>query len=385
VKAILISHYKVGHVGHGGYHRSYQILHELGQTLDQDNVIRFDEPWQYWFSTSKLLRFVYQVRKGLTMWAENPYKILARTPFSRKLFSFPRLLAEYERLIKSVQTPAVCVVEHPGFADLLPINKHYGIPTIICPQNVESLDAGMKFHSSKWGIYAKSIDFANEFAVFEECNERLFISKVETALVSALGLTSHYYPYRPVGRIRERHLQIRQARAQGGVESGMFLLLGTAKHETTWESFAWFVQTVQAHGLPGGVKVVVVGSGTDKLLPAANSVPGLELRGWLEQDELDRLLVRANAVLIPQRSGFGALTRLPELACAGVPAIVSRHASYALNTPPGLEILDDNCWDTWYTKIEQFARQKAQLPDNDYYAWEEEQPKTLEVVLKKFR
>jgi hypothetical protein len=47
--------------------------------------------------------------------------------------------------------------------------------------------------------------------------------------------------------------------------------------------------------------------------------------------------------------------------------------------------LDDNCWDAWYAKIEQFARQKAQLPEDDYYAWEEEQPKTLEVVLKKFR
>lgn len=386
MKVVHVSHYELSSVGHGGYHRSYQIQYELEQLVGRENVITFDNPWQYWPSSGAwILRFVSLVRHGVTLYAENPYKLLFRTPFTRKLFSFPRLLTEYEKLVLDLRVRTVCVVEHPGFADLLPINAHYGIPTIICPQNLESFDVGVSSRWHKWGAYTIALDFANEFEVFAQSTKRLFISKVEAALINGLGLLSHYYPYLPVGQIRERHLQIRQARAEGGVEPGLFLMLGTAKHETTGESFTWFVQNVQAHGLPGGVKVVVGGSGTDKLLPAASSVPGLELRGWLEQDELDRLLVRANAVLIPQRSGFGALTRLPELACAGIPAIVSRHATFALNPPPGLEILDDNCWDAWYAKIKEFARQEAQLPEDDYYAWEEEQPNTLEAVLKKFR
>ena len=63
-------------------------------------------------------------------------------------------------------------------------------------------------------------------------------------------------------------------------------------------------------GLPAGVRVVAVGGDTDKLLPSGTSVRGLELRGWLEQVELDALLARAAAAVIPQRLGFGALTRL---------------------------------------------------------------------------
>lgn len=386
MKVICVSHYKVGSIGHGGYHRSYQIQYELKHTVGHGNVITFDNPWQYWPYPDKLIfRIAYRIKQGLTLYAENPYKLLSHTHFNRRVFSFHPLLAKYEQLIKDIHTPAVCLIEHPGFSDLLSINTRYDVPTIVCPQNIEAFDTNVLSHRHKWGMYARAIDFANEFHVFAQSTERLFISKVEAALINGLGLPAHYYPYVPVGQIKERHKHIRRARASGRVEPGLFLMLGTAQHETTGESFAWFVQNVQAHGLPGGVRVVVGGLGTDELLPGARSVPGLELRGWLEQDELDRLLVRANAILIPQRSGFGALTRLPELACAGIPAIVSRHATYALNPPPNLEILDDDCWDAWYAKIKEFARQKVDLPEDDYYAWEEEQPKTLEVVLKEFQ
>lgn len=384
MKAIRVSHYDSRLVGHGGYHRAYQIQHDLELAVGKNNVIEISNPWLR-ESQSPLVRVARKIRRALILsavYAENPYKLLARTYFTRKLFSFPDLLAYYERVVKDIAKPAVCIIEHPGFADLVQINLRHGIPTISCTQNLEAFDTSVLYHRHKWGMYAKVIDFANEFGVFAQCAERLFISKVEAGLISGLGLPSHYYPYLPVGAIRERLERIRQERSKGHIEPGLFLMLGTAGHDTTREAFTWFVQNAQAYGLPRCVEVVVGGLQTDELLPPGSSVPGLKLRGWLEQDDLDQLLVRAKAVLAPQRFGFGALTRLPELSCAGIPAIVSRHATYAIDPPPGLEVVDD-CWDAWYARMEQLAKSEAYLPGDNYYAWEEGQAKTLEAVVKK--
>lgn len=382
MKAIFVSRYDVRPVGHGGYHRTYQIQHDLELAVGKNNVVTIGNPWMRYEHLNPLVRVVRLSLRALAPYVENPYKLLARTYCTTKLYSFPDLLAYYEEVVRDIAKPAVCIIDHPGFADLVSINLRHGIPTISCTQNLEAFDTSVLYHRRKWGMHAKVIDFANEFGVFAQCAERLFISKVEAGLISGLGLPSYYYPYLPVGVIRERLKRIRQERSKGHIEPSLFLMLGTAGHDTTRESFAWFIQNAQAYGLPSGVKVVVGGLQTDELLPPGSSVPGLELKGWLEQDDLDQLLVRAKAVLAPQRFGFGALTRLPELSCAGIPFVVSRHATYAVDSPPGVEIVDD-FWDEWYARMEQVARSKSYLPEGDYYAWEEGQTKTLETVVKK--
>ena len=134
-------------------------------------------------------------------------------------------------------------------------------------------------------MYSKFIDLANELGIFTQCTERLFISKVETGLVNGLGVTARYYPYLPVGDIRARLDLVQYERLKGNIEPGLFLIMGTAGHDTTRASFEWFVQNAQAHGLPTGVKIVVVGLDTEKLLPPGVVIPGLECRGWVEQNE----------------------------------------------------------------------------------------------------
>jgi hypothetical protein len=210
----------------------------------------------------------------------------------------------------------------------------------------------------------------------------LFISKVETGLVNGLGVTARYYPYLPVGDIRARLDWVQQERLKGNIEPGLFLIMGTAGHDTTRASFEWFVQNVQAHGLPTGAKIVVVGLGTEKLLPPGVSIPGLEFRGWVEQDQLDQLLSTVQGVLIPQQRGFGALTRLPELAYAGVPVVTSKHATLAIEVPPNVSDVDD-VWEAWCTGIEQLKANRTICCHEDYLAWESGQSRTLESVVKK--
>jgi glycosyltransferase involved in cell wall biosynthesis len=375
-------------IGHGGRHRAYQVLHDLKRAVGNRHVAVIS--WYQWRHSyrakmphpNRLTHVVGKIRRGLTLCVENPYKLLANTFFTTGDLSAPGFLEDYERIVKDTPSPAICIIDDVRFADLLQTNLRYGIPTISCIQNLESFDNSVLDHKQKWGVLATAIDFANEFRVLANCFERLFISKVETGLMSGLGLSAHYYPYLPVGAIRQRLLMIRQKRSRANIEPGLFLMLGNVVHHTTRESFAWFVENAQSYGLPEGVRLVIGGEQTDTLLPPETSVPGLELRGWLEQDELDRLLVQAQAVLAPQRRGFGALTRLPELSCAGVPVIASRHSTYAIDPTPGLLVVDDD-WGAWHAKMTELTKNRCCSSTNDYDEWEATQPRTLELIVGK--
>jgi len=382
VKVLRVSQYTPRSVGHGGFHRAYQIQHDLERAVGKENVIALDDPWAYYPPAPKNLvtRAIHKGTEALARYLENPYNLLARTTFTPKAFSFPALLQAYEEAISQIDRPAVCIIEHPGFADVVALNARYHIPTVCCTQNLEAFDTATPERQRKRELYAAAIDFANELGVFAQCAERLFISKTEAGVVGGLGLSARYYPYRPVGAVRERLAWIRRQRDIGLCEPDLFLIVGTAGHETTRASLRWFIQNTLNSGLPAGSRVVVIGLDTEKLLPSGRSVPGLELRGWVEQAELDRLLVRASAVLIPQRSGFGALTRLSELACAGVPVIVSRHATYAIDPPPGLDVVDDD-WDAWCAAIAARRQETSSVAEEAYAKWEEMQPETLHAVV----
>jgi glycosyltransferase involved in cell wall biosynthesis len=233
----------------------------------------------------------------------------------------------------------------------------------------------------RWRRYATAIDFANELSILTQGDERLFISKVEAGMVGGLGLSAYYYPYLPVGAIRQRLNEIRQQRSAERQEAGLFLMLGHAGHLTTREAMTWFVEQAQVHGLPEGIRVVVGGTRTDELCPVEGEVPGLEFRGWLEQPDLDRLLIQVKGVLAPQRRGFGALTRLPELACAGLPVITSRHTTYAINPTPGLYVATDD-WRSWRERMTQLNQDSPHVSTADYDAWEEQQPRPLGALIR---
>ena len=198
--------------------------------------------------------------------------------------------------------------------------------------------------------------------------------------MSGLGLSYHYYPYLPVGELRQRQDEIREKRLTSDREPGLFLLIGSASYAPIRKSCEWFITNAKHNSLPPGVRVVVLGAGTNKLLPQGESVPGVELKGWAEQAELDDLLVRAQAVLVPQQFGFGAPTRLAELSCAGIPVIGCQHPTFAIDPPPGFH-LTEGTWDAWYERIEQLNCQNTGVTEADYNDWEAAQPKPLGKVV----
>jgi hypothetical protein len=66
----------------------------------------------------------------------------------------------------------------------------------------------------------------------------------------------------------------------------------------------------------------VVGLETERLRNVQRP-PSVDVRGYVDNDTLDEMLISARAVLIHQRAGVGALTRIPEMLVAGVPVIAS--------------------------------------------------------------
>ncbi|MFX0194958.1 MAG: hypothetical protein ACFFCW_02455 [Candidatus Hodarchaeota archaeon] len=391
--AIFITKFVPMDVGNGGHHRSYQILHDLELAVGRDNVkvISF-ERWlkKHPPPPQNLNVWAYigrEMKRRVAYYRENPARVLANTIYTPKEFSIPEFMAYYQQVIENIPKPAVCIAQHTGFSELIYLNSQYDIPTISCIDNLEAFDRGNLENRypqsilSRRHMLARVIDFANEFQVLAQCIERLFISKVEAGLIGGLGLSAQHYPYIPVGLIRRRLEYVRRNRTKARIQPGLFLLVGSCEHCTTKESFLWFLQKARTNGLPNGVRVIVAGSQTDRLLPRGVEVPGLELKGWLQQRQLDQLMISTQAVLLPQLVGFGALTRFSELSCAGIPCIVLRHPTHAVDLPPGFEVVTDE-WASWYYAMERLMRSDQRI-NSGYSTWENNQPRTLRTVVEK--
>lgn len=415
MRVIYITHFDPLPVGHGGFHRSYQVLHDLEAAAGRGNVFltkarprwwnkpvpqehakpavrglrdrarqgarRVSEPSFYFRRARRAvdsLRFhAEQLTVAFGRYAENPFKLFTQTEYTTRSCRDTVFLAQYAKSLEEIK-PDLCVIEHTTFADVIPINKQRGIPTICCPQNIEALD--MAPMDGRWSRVSAAVDLGNEIRVMKDCRARLLISRVETALVSGLGVDAQYYPYLPIDEIRVLHMQIRADRLKTDPVHGLFAMLGSAEHGTTREAFDWFIQQARLHGLPPGVRVVVAGSATQSLMPNGGDPPNIELQGWLGQAELRDLLVQAQGMLVPQRGGFGAVTRLPEFSCAGIPVIVSRHPTYAMDLPPGANVTDDT-WQGWCGQIQKLMREPSIVAEEDYERWEARQPRTLSSVV----
>jgi glycosyltransferase involved in cell wall biosynthesis len=378
LKAVLVCHQVPAPVGHGGHRRAYQIRRDLEDALGADNVQVADNLWNH-YPGPGLRNLPFRVRRTVSPFLENPLKLVARTRFASTLYSLPPFHSYYEALLDGIRGPAVSIIEHAAFSALLPINARHGVPTVACTQNLEALDMSDDMRG-KWAMRAKALDLANEFEVLARCDHRLYISRVEAGLMGGLGLSGSFYPYLPVGEIKRRLEGVRQARARGPIERGLFLLLGTVGPVIRRTSFVRFLENAR-RGLPKDVRLVVAGLYTETLFPPGESLAGIDVRGWLEDDALDALLARVAGVVVPHHQGFGALTRVPELSCAGVPVLVSRNATFAQDPPPGVAIVED-AWDAWCAAMESMSRADRVVAAAEYEAWEAGQPRPLPGVLK---
>jgi hypothetical protein len=393
-RIVLVARAAPNAIGGGGSHRTYQLQWDLQQAFGAENVKTLS--WTEWKETRasravspklplqrlRRLLHVQQILDSIAYYRENPARLYAKTTYSPRRYSKSGFMQHYLNVITKSFVPDLCIVEHSGLGDIIDYNIKHNIPTIASPQNLEALDTSNNAAAHFEGLRATLYDLNNEINLLRCCKANLFISKIETAFIAGLGFPNcYYYPYIPVGDVAAASNRIRQRRSEEGQERGLFLMIGTGSHATTLEGFKWFITQAAQQGLPTGVRIIIGGNQTQRLLNDGNSVPQIEIRGWLDQPELEDYLVRAEAVLVPQLRGFGALTRLAELSLANIPTLVSWHPTFAINVPPHIHALS-NLWQSWQAKMVDIM--KGTLPDegNTFEHWAACQPNPLEVVIR---
>jgi hypothetical protein len=373
-------------IGPGGKHRSYQIEHDLKAGFGVDRVHTLSlMDWRARQAGGQAAPaspppLIQRIVRRMGECLDNPLGVLHGTGYSPRTFAPRGFVREYRALLERLPRPIVTVIDDARFTGIVDVAGEFDVPVVAITHTLDSLDLAAPDPHGSWGLRTHLVDFANELGRLQRCAGRMFISKVETGLVGGLGVEAEHYPYLPVGAIRERLEAIRHARRQAELEPGLFLLLGSAMHGTTHRAFEWFLTQARQHGLPPGVRLVLAGMGTDTLDLRGTS--GIEALGWVSQPELDRFLTHARAVVVPQFSGFGSVTRLVELSCAGVPTLTPAHPTFAIDLPPGVHVLGD-AWPQWYDLLHDLARSPRQAAW-DYPAWEAVQPQTLHRYLSRW-
>jgi hypothetical protein len=300
--------------------------------------------WRGWWTHSVRLR-------------RNPLSVLGGTAVAwdmARAVTFSEPLRQYEAHLREHGAPALCIVEDAvWFSGIILANQQLGIPTWACPQNLESLDfEGRLDVRRRARTLSRLGDLASEVTMLGACQARFAISRVEAGFLGGVGLDTEFYPYRPVGETREFFAKIRAARLRGAVQPGLVVLLGSATHVPAREGMEWFLAQVRARGVPAEVRIEIAGWDTDRLPGLAGVGDQVAARGWLEPAALEALLSRAHVAVIPQFSGFGALTRLSELPVAGIPVLASAHAVHAVDAPRDVVGLPRQ-WERWLAALEQ--------------------------------
>jgi len=384
--------------GDGGNHRTYQILHDVQAEFGCDGVVHVAfEDWatrrESWQSYRRgpvagMQVLPRRLRQRVLRITENPYNLLSREGWSQRARFGTRgvLPREFcEQYVDRVLRRGVSIglVDHALFDQIRQLNARAGVATLVATHNLESLDAGGVRFASRVATQRNGIDFGNELWSLSRFAERLAISKIETAVLNGVGLSCQFYPYVAIGEVQAQLVRIAVERGKRRPDPRLFAVIGTAFHAPTRRSLEWFIEHVARHGLPGNTRAVLVGSHVDQLVPRGCHLLGLEVRGRVSDAELADLLARAGTALVPQRMGFGALTRIAELSCAGVPSLVFPHAGRAIDLPPGAQVLKDDAWCTLVDGICQATDAQPTIEPEDYRAWEERQARPLGPALRR--
>lgn len=363
---LFLTPYEPSPTGNGGNHRAYQIQCDLttvpGVMLKTLHLNRIPAP-PVRRSWRDRLRLRTRLQEWLTRGAQwlvertsSPRLLHLWTTLRRELdgprapylWVFPlnqASMAEVHSVLEQ-GTIRLVVFENSGWGPIVKACRARNIPVVCCPQNLESLLCH-DHRQSEPQLSTLLHQLQGELDVFQECDHTLFISRVEAGFVGGLRLpAAGYYPYAPAGALKTHLLEIRQARLQNPPEPGLCLLLGSCRHPPVGDGMTWLLEQIAHHKLPPGLRLEVVGKDSEVL---ARDYPGMERvtwRGWVEDAELHQLLRSAQCVLIPLRYGFGSLTRLAEMATAGIPVIASRFATLAVDDYPHLQAVE-NRWPDW--------------------------------------
>ncbi len=283
-------------------------------------------------------RLTRQVRNTARQWLFSEKASVLADKISMSKFNGLPGKDYYEYYLKSRSHQKILsVVSGAQFTDALEVNHRLGIPTILCPQNLDSLAAHACREKSGNRINSACNSLCTELSEYSKAHLTLAISKVEYSLLKGLDLNVEFYPYRPSGLVRKALLDIRARRNETTRQAKKVILLGTAEWGPSAHGLISALDSIRKSPTPKA-EFIVAGQGTEKLMEPEDAKLGITFSGRLDDDQYIQTLATVAGAIVPVTVGFGAITRLADFSCAGLPVITTELAANGVNLPPGISI-----------------------------------------------
>ncbi len=294
--------------GDGGSKRSAQIeeywCRQKVEFIDE----KFDLPKQY--SKVQAIKWVCRAVRFICRnvgW--NQYHGI-KAKFRAILSYALRLPAIYD---KYVGQDVTFLWENTNEVESLYLMKAAGAKIIGYPHNLESLvptqHDPITHKQAPYWLY-------EEIERLKICDEVYCISKEESWLLQLFGVNAKYYPYYPPKVVEQELLEIKKKHdARKKNEKKQYLILGSATNPPTrmgmQKLIDYFEQQKDAN-----YTIHVAGYNTETL-----SVTGAAVinHGTVSTEELEKLLISTDGIIIYQPTTSGALTRIVENRIANIP------------------------------------------------------------------
>jgi hypothetical protein len=247
---------------------------------------------------------------------------------AKELWIYGRYRDWTESVLKR-HSGGVCVWEATSNLLVPYLAAKSGFSVIAMPANIESLVSSAKTKDAALVAHRKELD------ALGAAKHVFTISREEQWLLRLHNISADYLPYYPTESRLVELARIREKRRRTKKE--FCLMLGSANYPPTYEGMREVLAYL--HTLPYHEKVLVAGFGTERLRGMFHN-PNVVVAGALSDAELLSVLERASAVMLHQRSGAGALIRIPEMLCAGIPLISNGIAARSAFDYDGLHVYD---------------------------------------------
>ncbi|NJL53055.1 MAG: glycosyltransferase family 4 protein, partial [Hydrococcus sp. SU_1_0] len=292
--------FKITANGHGGDNRTAQITELVNSTeleiIEKENTL---------IANSRLSRYSNGIKFLITNKFKIPpsYKVISQYGhyYKTKKDFFKKHNNIHLVLWEDTQNPIVPYLAREQQAKLIAL-----------PQNLESFL--VEEQSSSYYVNKLLQNFSKEIEYLTKSDAIFCISREEQWLLNLLGINADFLPYYPPSNRLSSLLQLRKLRTYQS-HNKRFLILGTCNKPTYLgmiEQIQWLNQLLQNMDF----EVDIAGYGTEKLKNYCQNSK-FNLLGTVDSDQLERLLINAKALLIHQKAGVGALTRIPETIIAG--------------------------------------------------------------------
>ncbi|NJL11155.1 MAG: glycosyltransferase family 4 protein [Calothrix sp. SM1_7_51] len=181
-------------------------------------------------------------------------------------------------------------------------------------------------------------NFKYEITNLAKADKIFSISREEQWLLKLYGIDNDFLPYYPPKEILNFLLDVRKARKIS--EKKRFLIIGTANNNPTIQGMIEQIQWLTSIKKEANFEIDIAGYGTEKLKEYCCDST-INIIGSVDSKELHNLLVNAKAVLVHQKMGTGALTRIPETIIAGIPVIANSSACRSAFNYSGVYCYED--------------------------------------------